>query len=84
MIGVGAQITAKCPYAGQLCSRTYVLKVNGQASAPPGVTRDGRPVPGVSASAFSGTSEGWYFDAATGTVWVTFPLDSSVRTTVAL
>jgi alpha-glucosidase len=82
-ITIGAQATAKYAYAGQLCSRTYILKINLQAAAPATVTRDGNAVPISSASTFSTASETWYYDAATRTVWVKFPLPSAASTTVS-
>jgi alpha-glucosidase (family GH31 glycosyl hydrolase) len=84
VIAIGAQATAKYAYAGQLCSRTYILKINGRAVAPATVTRDGNAVPLSSAAAFSMAPEGWYYDATAQTVWVKFPLLSSASTSVSL
>ncbi len=84
VITIGAQSTAKYAYAGQLCSRTYILKINGRATAPASVMRDGQAVPGASASAFGAATEGWYYDATTQTVWVKFHLASTASTSVSL
>jgi hypothetical protein len=84
VISIGAQATAKYAYAGQLCSRTYILKINGQAAAPAMVTRDSNAVPMSSAAAFSMASEGWYYDATAQIVWVKFPLMSAAATSVSL
>jgi alpha-D-xyloside xylohydrolase len=83
-VTIGAQATARYPYAGQLCSRTYVLKINGQATAPTSVMRDGNVEPMSSAAAFSSAAEGWYYDAVAQTVWVKFALPSELATTVSL
>ncbi len=55
VVTIGAQATAKYAYAGQLCARTYLLKINGQMAAPTAVLmRDGRPgADGVRGRAFS-------------------------------
>jgi hypothetical protein len=71
-------------FTGRLCSRTYVIKLNQQAAAPSGVTRDGNPVPTSSSAAFVGATEGWYFDASSKTTWIKFRLDSSLTTTVTV
>lgn len=84
VITIGAQATAKYAYTGQICSRTYILKVNGQATAPTAVTRDGVAAPTSSAAAFGTATEGWYFDATGQTVWVKFRLASTASTTVSL
>jgi alpha-glucosidase (family GH31 glycosyl hydrolase) len=84
VVSVDAQATAKYAFTGQLCSRTYILKINGQAAAPAGVTRDGNAEPASSAGAFDAASEGWYYDAAAKTVWVKFPLASTNATKVSL
>jgi hypothetical protein len=84
VVTIGAQATAKYAYAGQLCSRTYILEIHGQASSPNSVARDRSPVPSSSASAFAGASQGWYYDSAAQTVWVKFPLSSTSTTTVNL
>jgi hypothetical protein len=86
VISIGAQLTARYRYSGQLCSRAYILKVNGQAVAPSAVTRDGLPEPASSSAALdAGTaSDGWYYDSAAQEVWVWFPLASSTSTAVAL
>jgi alpha-glucosidase len=86
VITIGAQTTAKYPYSGQLCSRSYILKINGQAAAPSAVIRDGQVEPIASSAALdAGTvSDGWYYDAAAQTVWVWFPLASSASTIVSL
>jgi hypothetical protein len=86
VISIGAQVTARYGYSGQLCSRTYILKINGQAAAPSAVMRDGQSEAASSSAALdAGTaSEGWYYDSAAQEVWVWFPLASSTSTTVAL
>lgn len=85
VVTIGAQVVAKYPYAGQLCSRTYILKINGQAQAPAAITRDDDVVPASSSStAFDAATEGWYYDAQSRTVWVRFPLSSAVSTLVSL
>jgi hypothetical protein len=83
---IGPQVTAKYKYAGQILSRTYILKIHlaQGAGAPAGVTRDGNAVAPSMASAFGAATEGWYFDAASATAWVKFPLDSSATSTVSL
>jgi alpha-glucosidase len=83
-VTIGAQVTAKYGYAGQLCSRTYILKINGQAAAPASVTRDGQVEPASPAAAFGAATEGWYYDGAAHIVWVKFPLSSSATTRVSL
>jgi hypothetical protein len=82
-VSIDAQQTVKYAYTGQLCSRQYVLKINGQAAAPAGITRDGNAVAMSSAAAFPMASEGWYYDATAKIVWVTFPLMSSAATKVS-
>jgi alpha-glucosidase (family GH31 glycosyl hydrolase) len=84
VVTIGAQATAKYAYTGQLCARTYVLKVNQQATAPAAVTRDGTAVTMSSQAAFGGATEGWYYDAMAHTTWVKFHLSSSVATTVSM
>jgi alpha-glucosidase (family GH31 glycosyl hydrolase) len=82
---IDAQVTAKYHYAGQLTARTYILKINGQAAAPAGVTRDGNPVnANMSSSDFGSATEGWYYDMTAKIVWVKFRLDSSKATAVSL
>jgi alpha-glucosidase (family GH31 glycosyl hydrolase) len=83
-VGIAPQVTAKYAYTGQICTRTYVLKINGQAAAPTGVSRDGTPLATSSAAAFGGASSGWYYDGAAKVVWVKFPLASSSGTSVIL
>ena len=86
VVGIGAQATAKHAYTGQLCSRTYVLKINGQGAAPAAVTRDGKAEPMSSGAALdAGTqAEGWYYDSVAQTVWVWFSLSSTASTSVSL
>jgi hypothetical protein len=83
---IGAQVTAKYKYVGQVLSRTYILEIHlaQGAAAPSTVTRDGNAVMTSMASAFGAATEGWYFDAGSATVWVKFRLDSSAATTVSL
>jgi alpha-glucosidase (family GH31 glycosyl hydrolase) len=84
-VAVDAQRTARYAYAGQLCSRTYELKINGQPAAPSGVSRDGHAVASVpSSEALAAAGEGFYYDATAMTVWVKFKLDSHQATRVAL
>ena len=84
-VGIDAQKTAKYTYPGQICSRTYKLKINGQSAPPRGVTRDGHAVTSVgSSTALDAATEGFYYDTTTRTVWVKFKLDSSQATKVAL
>jgi hypothetical protein len=84
VVTIGSQATAKYPFAGQLCSRTYVLKVEGQGSRPVMVTREGNVEPTLSALDFAAATEGWYYDGATKTVWLKFPLSSNAMTSVSL
>jgi alpha-glucosidase len=84
VVSIDAQQTAKYAYSGQLCSRRYILKINGRAAAPSMVTRDGNTVPMSSAAAFSTTTEGWYYDPVAKIVWAAFPLLSSSATKVSL
>jgi alpha-glucosidase (family GH31 glycosyl hydrolase) len=79
VVTIGAQ-QSTVDFAGRLCSRTYVLKLNQQTSAPAGVTRDGSALAMSSASAL--VADSWYYDASTSTTWVMFRLDSSKTTTV--
>jgi len=84
-VSIGAQKTARYAYAGQLCSRTYKLKINGQSAPPRAVTRDGRELSAVSsASALEEATEGFYHDAGSHTVWVKLRLDSARSTTVTV
>jgi alpha-glucosidase len=84
-VAIDAQKTAKYTYAGQLCSRTYKLKINGQSKPPRAVTRDGRAVKPVrSATALDAAAEGFYYDKPARTVWVKLKLDSTQPTKVAL
>jgi hypothetical protein len=72
-------------YVGKLASRTYVLQINQQASAPAGVTRDGNAeTQYTSQSSFSSASEGWYYDSTAKIVWVKFTISTSVSTSVSL
>jgi alpha-glucosidase (family GH31 glycosyl hydrolase) len=85
VIGIAAQATKRYPFAGQLCSRTYVLKINGQAAPPAAVSRDDRPVPAVdSQAAFDAAAEAWWHDPGAGIVWVKLTLSSLAATEVAL
>ena len=84
VVSIGAQKLAKFDFAGRVCSRTYIIKLNQQTAAPSGVTRDGNVVAISSAAAFGAVTEGWYFDAASMTVWIKFPLDSSLPASVAV
>ncbi len=81
VVTVGAQQNM-VDFAGRLCSRTYILKLNQQATAPSGVTRDGKTLTMSSAGAF--VADSWYFDAASSTTWVMFQLDSSQTSTVTV
>jgi alpha-glucosidase (family GH31 glycosyl hydrolase) len=82
MVSIGA---ANGSYNGQLTARTYVLKINQQASSPAGVTRDGAAVTQLSSlAAFNAASDGWFFDASTHIVWVKFNLSTSSATSVTL
>jgi alpha-glucosidase len=84
-VAIGPQRTARYSYAGQLCSRTYKLKINGQAAPPRTVTRDGRALaPASSPTALDEAAEGFHHDAGSRTVWVKFKLDSSQATRVEL
>jgi hypothetical protein len=69
-------------FTGRLCSRTYVLELHALKTAPASVSRDGNALAMSSAATFAADS--WYFDAASGTAWVTFRLDSSQGTTVTV
>jgi alpha-glucosidase (family GH31 glycosyl hydrolase) len=86
VVTLGAQATARYAYAGQLCSRTYILAIHGQTAGPVAVTRDGHAEPVSSIADFdAGTeAEGWYYDSSAQTVWVRFPLSSIASTSVSL
>jgi hypothetical protein len=84
VVAIGAQQTVKYHYAGQICQRGYILSIHGRTTAPAQVTRDGVAVPAVTAATFGAATQGWYYDAAKTTVWVKFPLSSSVATSVSL
>jgi alpha-glucosidase len=84
VVTIGPQVTAKYAYAGQLCSRGYVLKINQQGSPPAAVLRDGGIVPPASATTFSAVTEGWYYDSAAKIAWVKFSLSSQLGTRVSL
>jgi alpha-glucosidase len=84
VVSIGAQQTVKYHYVGQICQRGYILSVHGRTTAPAQVTRDGVAVPAVTAAGFAAATQGWYHDAATSTVWVKFPLASSVATSVSM
>jgi hypothetical protein len=84
-VGIGPQTLAKYDYAGRLCSRTYVLKINLQAAAPTSVSRDGSALASVASSAaLDGAATGWFYDAVAKIVWVKFPLDASAKTSVTV
>jgi alpha-glucosidase len=86
VVSIGAQVTAKYGYTGQLCSRTYILEIHGQSSATGTVTRDGHTEPMLSGAAFDGgaETEGWYYDPVAQIVWVQFPLSSAASTVISL
>jgi alpha-glucosidase len=84
VVTIDPQVTARYPYSGQLCSRTYVLKANQRNASPVAVTRDGRTLPSVSSGTLQNVSEGWYYDKASETTWVKFGLSSSAATRVVL
>jgi alpha-glucosidase len=84
LVSIGAQKLAMVDFAGRLCSRTYVLKLNQQAAAPSSVTRDASVVAMSSAAAFGAATEGWYFDPPSKTTWIKFRLDSSLATSVTV
>ncbi len=84
VVTIDPQVTARYPYSGQLCSRTYILKANQQKTSPAMVTRDGQRLPSVSSATFRSAPTGWYYDAASRTTWVKFDLSSSVGTKVSL
>jgi alpha-glucosidase (family GH31 glycosyl hydrolase) len=84
VVTIDPQVTARYPYSGQLCSRTYILKANQQKTAPTAVMRDGRVVPAATSATFQNVAEGWYYDAASATTWVKFGLSSLMGTKVTL
>jgi len=80
-IGIGA---AQGSYAGQLTSRTYILKVNKRASDPGTVVRDGIAMSRHATKAdFDAAAEGWFYDAAADVVWVKLGTPTSTATNVA-
>jgi alpha-glucosidase (family GH31 glycosyl hydrolase) len=89
---IGAQVTAKYAYTGQLASRTYILEIHGQVSTAGAVTRDGHTEPALSGAAFDGgaevdggtEAEGWYYDPVAQIVWVQFSLSSAASTVLSL
>jgi len=81
-VSIGA---ANGSFNGMLSSRTYLLKINQQASSPSGVTRDGNAETQLSSqAAFDAASEGWFFDSTAHIVWVKFTISTSTATSVAL
>jgi hypothetical protein len=81
VVTIGAQ-QATVDFTGRLCSRTYVIELHQQPSAPAGVTRDGNALAMSSAAAF--VAESWYFDPSSNTTWVKLVLDSSRATSVTV
>ncbi len=82
VVTIGA---ANGSYAGQLTSRTYILQINQQTSAPASVTRDGNTETQLtSQSSFNSASEGWFYDSAAKIVWVKFTISTSTSTSVSL
>ena len=80
-IGIGA---AQGSYAGQLTSRTYILKVNRRTSDPGNVMRDGIAMSRHATRAdFDAAAEGWFYDSAADIVWVKLGTSTSVAATVA-
>ena len=72
-------------YNGKLTARTYLLKVNKQATDPGNVTRDGTPLTRFSSrSELDAAPEGWFYDAAADIVWVKFRISTSSATSVVL
>jgi alpha-glucosidase (family GH31 glycosyl hydrolase) len=85
VVVIDPQIIGKYDYAGRICSRGYVLKINRQAAAPAGVARDGKAVMSVgSSTALDAATEGFYYDSMAQTLWVKFHLDSSQSTKIQL
>jgi alpha-glucosidase (family GH31 glycosyl hydrolase) len=84
-VSIDPQVTAKYTYAGQLCSRGYILEIHGQTTPPAGVTRDGHVVMSLASStALDSAVEGYSYDGLAQIVWVKFQLDSGQATTASL
>jgi alpha-D-xyloside xylohydrolase len=81
VVTIGAQ-QFTVDFTGRLCTRTYVLKLDGQTSGPSSVTRDGNALAMSSATAF--VPESFYFDLAASTTWIEVQVDSSKATTVTV
>ncbi|HZR27149.1 MAG TPA: TIM-barrel domain-containing protein, partial [Terriglobales bacterium] len=82
VVSIGA---ASGSYTGKLSARTYILKINQQASNPGTVTRDGATMTQFSSfAAFNAGAEGWFFDGTAKVVWVKFRISTSAATTVTL
>jgi hypothetical protein len=80
-VSVGA---ASGTYNGQPASRTYLVKVNGQASAPKTVTIAGAAATQFSSmAALNAATTGWFYDATAKIVWAQFSAATSQATTVA-
>jgi alpha-glucosidase len=72
-------------YAGKLAERTYILKVNKQATDPGSVVRDGSTMTRHGSRAeFDAAAEGWFYDSATDIVWVKFRISTGTATAVTL
>jgi cell division septation protein DedD len=79
-VGLGA---ATGGYNGQLANRTYILKINKQATDPGTVNWTGGGLTHHSTqSAFDTASEGWFYDATADIVWVKVPTSTSTATQV--
>jgi hypothetical protein len=71
-------------YAGKLADRTYILKINKQASDPGNVMRDGSALTRQASRVdFDAASEGWFYDAAADIVWAKFRISTSTATSVS-
>jgi alpha-glucosidase (family GH31 glycosyl hydrolase) len=71
-------------YAGQLASRTYLVKVNGRSSAPATVTVAGATATRYSSmAALNAAMTGWFYDSTAKIVWAKFTAAISQSTTVA-
>jgi alpha-glucosidase len=82
VVDVGA---AQGDYKGKLAQRTYILKINRKGGAMTGVSRSGASLAKVaSREALDSAEQGWFNDAASGTVWVKFSTVTTVGSKVVL
>lgn len=72
-------------YKGKLEKRTYILKINANASSPLGISKNGAPMADISTkAAFDSASEGFFNDAQASIIWVKFTASTSAATKVVL